>query len=212
MNNYTKEQIYNYGMRDIKGYEELYAVTSCGRVWSYKRKRFLKPAKNKNGYLKVNLYKNGKMKTCRIHRLVAETYIPNPDNLPQVNHCDENKENNCINNLEWCDSKYNINYGTRTERTSKKVRCIETKEVYPSLSIAAKENKISIGNLSSCCNGRYKTTGGKHFMFEDDYQDILVAKLLEKVFCGDEESETDGADMITVCGQPLNEYLQTKNN
>ena len=73
-------------MKDIKGYEGLYAVTSCGRVWSYRRNKFLAPATIKSGYNYVNLYKDGKKKFCRVHRLVAEAYIPNPDNLPQVNH------------------------------------------------------------------------------------------------------------------------------
>ena len=105
-------------MKDIKGYEGLYAVTSCGKVWSYRNECFLKPKIRPNGYLTVNLWKDGGFKTKRIHRLVAEAYIPNPDNLPQVNHRDENKTNNCLQNLEWCDAKYNNNYGTRNERVS----------------------------------------------------------------------------------------------
>ena len=105
-------------MRDVKGYEGLYAVTSCGKVWSYKRRRFLTPVVNKKGYLCINLYKNEKLKHFLIHRLVAQAYIPNPDNLPQVNHKDENKTNNCLQNLEWCNASYNINYGTGIERSS----------------------------------------------------------------------------------------------
>ena len=99
-------------MKDIKGYEGLYAVTSCGKVWSYINEKFLKPGVNSDGYLQVQLFKEGKFKNHYIHRLVAEAYIPNPDNLPQVNHKDENRTNNCLQNLEWCDAKYNINYGT----------------------------------------------------------------------------------------------------
>ena len=90
-------------MKDIQGYEGLYAVTSCGKVWSYKNERFLKPYKKRDGYLEVYLYKGGERKHYIIHRLVAMAYIPNPDNLPQVNHKDENKENNALPNLEWCD-------------------------------------------------------------------------------------------------------------
>lgn len=186
MNNYTKEQIYNYGMRDILDYEGLYSVTSCGRVYSYKSKRFLKLSKNKDGYLKVNLYKNGKAKTCMIHRLVAETYIPNPSNLPQINHKDENKENNCINNLEWCDSKYNINYGTRNERSAisrgKPVRCLETKIVYPSVREAERQTGINHNYISKVCRGERKTAGDKHWVYEENFQDMLIAKLLEKTF------------------------------
>ena len=99
-------------MKDIKGYEGLYAITPEGEVWSYKRKKFLTPIDDGDGYFQVILYKDGKMKHYRTHRLVADAYIPNPDNLPQVNHRDENKTNNCLQNLEWCDAKYNTNYGT----------------------------------------------------------------------------------------------------
>ena len=105
-------------MKDIKGYEGLYAVTSCGRVWSYKRQKFLTPSTNEKGYLYVSLYKNGEHKRCRIHRLIAEAYLPNPNNLPQINHKDENKANNCLQNLEWCNAKYNTNYGTGIERAA----------------------------------------------------------------------------------------------
>lgn len=79
-------------MRDIPGFEGLYAVTSCGKVWSYKSKKFIKPYRIGNGYLAVKLAG----KNYRVHRLVAMTYIPNPENLPFVNHKDENKHNNCL--------------------------------------------------------------------------------------------------------------------
>ena len=73
----------------------------------------------KLGYAYVNLHLNGKMKTIKTHRLVAEAFIPNPENKPMVNHKDEVKNNNAVENLEWCDAKYNINYGTRTARMIK---------------------------------------------------------------------------------------------
>ena len=117
-------------MRDIPGYENLYAATEDGRIWSYRAKRFLKPFDNGYGYLKASLYKDGKRKIYFLHRLIAETYLPNQDNLPQVNHKDEDKTNNALSNLEYCDAKYNINFGTRTERAAKalprKVICVET--------------------------------------------------------------------------------------
>ena len=94
-------------MKDIKGYEGLYAVTSCGKVYSYKNKKFLKPRKGSNGYFQVNLCKDGKMKQYLIHRLVAEAYIPNPDNLPQVDHIDGNKTHNYLNNLQWITNRDN---------------------------------------------------------------------------------------------------------
>lgn len=108
-------------MKDIKGYEGLYAATSCGKIYSYRAKKFLKPRKDRGGYLLINLYKDSKMKTYTIHRLITETYLPNPDNLPEVNHKDEDKSNNALSNLEWCTREYNINYSK-----AKKVICVET--------------------------------------------------------------------------------------
>lgn len=109
-------------MKDIIGYEGLYAITSCGRVWGYKRKKFLKPIPDKDGYLKVNLCKNGVIKAHYIHRLVAAAYIPNPDNKPTVNHKDENKTHNWINNLGWMTMAEQNIYGTRLERVSNSLR------------------------------------------------------------------------------------------
>ena len=91
-------------MVDIYGYEGLYAVTEDGKVWSYKRKKFLRPADNGHGYLTVSLHKDGNKKTQKIHRLVANAYLPNPSGLPEVNHIDENRANNNISNLEWVTS------------------------------------------------------------------------------------------------------------
>lgn len=103
-------------MVDIKGYEGQYAITKDGQVWSHKRKKFLSIIIDSWGYGKVNLSKKGKVKAHKIHRLVAEAYIPNPNNLRDVNHLDENKLNNSINNLCWCSHKDNCNYGTRNQR------------------------------------------------------------------------------------------------
>lgn len=115
--------------KDIKGYERLYQVSNFGRVRSLdrvlknrwgnfcKKGVILTPLLFTKGYLGVRLYDGyGNGKTYRIHRLVAETFLPNPNNYPQVNHKDENKTNNRVENLEWCTLEYNINYGTRTTR------------------------------------------------------------------------------------------------
>lgn len=85
----------------IPGYED-YLVSENGEIFSTKRQKFLKPRKNEYGYLKINLYKNGKYKNFRVHRLVALTFIQNPNNYPIINHIDGNKLNNNISNLEWC--------------------------------------------------------------------------------------------------------------
>ena len=98
-------------MRDIKNYEGLYAVTSCGRVWSYKRQKFLKPGTDKNGYLIIGLCRDGQRKWYLIHRIVAETYIPNPNNLPEVDHIDNDKNHNYVNNLQWLSHKDNSRKG-----------------------------------------------------------------------------------------------------
>ena len=106
-------------MRDIKGYEGKYAITEDGRIYSYKLQGFLKPSFDRDGYLIVWLYdKAKKVKAPKGHRPVAEAFIPNPENLPQVKHKDEVHDNNNIDNLEWCSGKYNCNYGTRNQRIS----------------------------------------------------------------------------------------------
>ena len=109
--------------RDIPNYEGLYQISNYGRVQSFERNGtkggILKSAKTKLGYMRVNLCKNNLHKSFSVHRLVALVFIPNPDNLPCVNHKDENKENNHVENLEFCSYIYNVNYGSRNERASK---------------------------------------------------------------------------------------------
>lgn len=175
--------------KDVKGYEGLYKVSNYGRIKSLIRiknnydinttllvkvtlpEKIRKLQLTKDGYYRVGLTKNNKQIYFQVHRLVAEAFIPNPDNLPQINHKDENKTNNRVDNLEWCTPKYNANYGTRNERQSKKlykpVRCIETGAIYESLMSASEATGVSIGNLSSVCNNRvgYKTTGGYHWEY-----------------------------------------------
>ena len=115
--------------KDIQGYEGLYQISNLGRVKSLERiiitnngitkkisEKILKPYLKGNGYYNIVLRKDSKTKCYFVHRLVAKEFIPNPDNLPQVNHKDENKLNNNVDNLEWCTSKYNNNYGTHNER------------------------------------------------------------------------------------------------
>jgi len=111
--------------RPIEGYEGLYDVSSYGRVRSldrydnrncFRKGHILKQSNDGRGYMSIVLCLNGIFKRYLIHRLVAQTFIPNPDNLPQVNHKDENKSNNRIENLEWCNQKYNNDYGSRKER------------------------------------------------------------------------------------------------
>ena len=96
--------------KDIVSYEDLYEVSDTGLVRNKVSGKILKPLKNNRGYLHVRLYKDGIGKFKLVHRLVANAFIPNPLNLPEVNHIDENKSNNNVDNLEWCSRQYNIDY------------------------------------------------------------------------------------------------------
>lgn len=150
-------------MKDIPGYEKLYAAAEDGRIFSYKSNKFLKPFDNGNGYLCVILCKDGKRKHYKIHRLIAETYLSNPDNLPQVNHIDEDKTNNALSNLEFCTAAYNINYSQ-----AKKVICSETGEIFNSIKDAAKVVDISPNCISSACKGKQKTAAGYHWRYYEE--------------------------------------------
>jgi hypothetical protein len=149
---------------DIEGFENLYQISNLGRVYSLIRGKFLKTCKDKDNYRQITLHKDGKIKNYRIHRLVALAFIPNPLNLPEVNHRDENPSNNRVENLEWCDRKYNNNYGTRTEKCSKPVLQFTREgkfiKEYPSLIEAERQTKIFNQNISSCCLGKRKSCGG----------------------------------------------------
>lgn len=157
--------------KDVAGYEGLYKVSNKGNVYSVGRKdsrgnkcggRPLKPRYDQRGYFKVGLYKNGKMQNKLIHRLVAEAFIPNPNNHPEVNHRDETKINNELSNLEWCDKSYNASYGTRGKRIaqaqSKKIRAvnIKTGEVLTFGSVKEAVSKgYSHSAVSKACRGIY---------------------------------------------------------
>ena len=101
--------------KNVIGYEGLYEVSNMGNVRNVRRNTLLKLSKTNYGYIQVHLYKNGIRTGFQVHRLVAEAFLSNPDNLPMINHKDEDKTNNSVDNLEWCDAKYNVNYGHRTE-------------------------------------------------------------------------------------------------
>lgn len=108
--------------KDIPGYEGLYQISNIGNIRSLNYNQTGKVQRLKldthKGYKKLCLYKNGRKKSHRVHRLVALAFIPNPNNLPYINHKDENRANNCVWNLEWCTAKYNTNYGTCPQKIS----------------------------------------------------------------------------------------------
>ena len=156
--------------KDVSGYEGIYQISNFGRVRSFKfsNVRILKNIVHSAGYLTVDLRKNGTRKSFKIHRLVALAFIENPNNLPSINHKDECKTNNSINNLEWCTDKYNTNYGTRTERTSKPViQFIDQVELsrFDSLHDAAIKTNLPLSSISKCCTGKMKKCGGFTFEF-----------------------------------------------
>lgn len=159
---------------DIIGYEGLYQINTNGVVKSLERfnkdsgrcgrfykERILKICTDKYGYLQVVLYKNGKSKTFKIHKLVANQFIPNPLKLTSINHIDENKLNNNVCNLEWCTTKYNNNYNNRqlkiAEKRKKKVAKYDKYNniisIYNSVTEAANSIKGYKGYIIKCCKG-----------------------------------------------------------
>lgn len=154
--------------KSIKGYEGLYEAHSDGTIRRVNRS-VIKPTK-RGEYLKVSLYKNGEPKQISVHRIIAETFIPNPNMLPQVNRKDENKLNNRVSNLEWCDRKYNANYGTAIERSAANHgraiigTNVKTGERVRFSTIAEAERKgiASHSHIINCIKGkeRRKSTGG----------------------------------------------------
>lgn len=159
-------------MKDIQGYEGLYAITEDGQVYSIRRKKFLALYKTPKGYFTVHLSKGNVSKGFQVHRLVQEAYLPNPEGLPQVNHKDENPSNNHVSNLEWVTAKQNINYGSHKEKVIKaqsyRVFCEELNKEFLNARIAAEELKLNRQNIQACCNGKRKTCGGYHWRYLND--------------------------------------------
>lgn len=159
--------------KPIPNYEDLYEISNNGDVRPihprYKEKNILKQSIGSKGYKLVTLCRNGQQKSFNVHRLVANVFIPNPDNLPCVNHKNENKLDNNVSNLEWCSYYYNNVYGHRLSKSALKrgipVICIETQKVYPNANIAAHETNTSQGGICACCHGKRKIAGGYHWSF-----------------------------------------------
>ena len=150
-----------------------YEINTKGQVRN-SNKHILSQSMSNTGYYRVHLCKNGKAKWYAVHKLVAETFIPNPLHLPEVNHKDENKLNNDVSNLEWCSSNYNKNYGTRNKRISKTqtnnnlsqlVKCVETNVIYPSIMEAQRQTGIFNTAIGKVCKGERKTAGHYHWVY-----------------------------------------------
>lgn len=155
-------------MKDILNYEGIYAADESGRIWSYRRNRFLNAFFSNAGYLQVSLCKDGERKTCFVHRLIAETLLPNPENKPHVHHIDGNRANPALSNLQWTTPKENNNDELHKQRCGvrkKKVYCVELNKEFDSMTAAAREIGTSPSRVSECCRGITKTCAGYHWQF-----------------------------------------------
>lgn len=171
--------------KKINGYNERYEISNLGRVKSYAQNKLGKiqtGCLQHKGYLAVTLYDgDGNRKTHKIHRLVAEAFIPNPNNFPQINHKDENKENNCVDNLEWCTNGYNARYGTKSKRAGLSNRCHKntSKEVfsvdiegnvnsYSSVGEAERITGLPHSNIIRTLKKRTKACGKRKWYYKND--------------------------------------------
>ena len=185
----TDIEIWKTAIYDGELYEGLYKVSNLGRILSLNYRRTGKaklrtPVEDKDDYFTVQLWKNGEYKNCYVHRLVAETFLENPENLPEVNHKDEDKTNNFVflnedgsinkekSNLEWKTHRDNINHGTHNERSAKtRTNGKQSKPVlqltldgelireWPSIMECAR-NGFNQSHVCLCCNGKQKTYKG----------------------------------------------------
>ena len=172
--------------KDIEGWEGYYMVSNLGRVKSLNYKRtgkegILKAMKNRDGYLQVMLHRDGKGKMYTVHKLVASAFCDNPHGFKEVNHLDEDKTNNSIENLEWCSRSYNNNYGTRNQRSaenrrndpnrSKPVIAIDKVSglilEFPSTKEAERVLRIDQSSITKCCKGKLNSCGDFYWMYAD---------------------------------------------
>lgn len=157
----------------LNGFEGKYQVSSCGRIRNIQTGRILKQYINNKGYFTIVLLKDGKEKNKRISRMVAEVFIENPLNLPCVNHKDENRLNNNVSNLEWCDYKYNNNYGNRIEKQRSKLHKKigqysldgELIQEWESIKSASEKLGIYTSGIVDCARGHYKKCKGYRWKY-----------------------------------------------
>lgn len=185
--------------KDVVGWEGLYQVSSYGRVKSFRKRepRLLSTCVGTHGYCVVLLHDgNGQRKNERVHRLVAQAFIPNPNNYPYINHKDEDKTNNQVENLEWCTPKYNLNYGTAIKRRSEAIKASPVKQrkaviqlslsgefikEYRSTKEASEETSIDRRRISCAINHVGKQARGYLWVLKDNYNiDIDYGEIYKK--------------------------------
>ena len=191
----TDIEVWKTAVYDGELYEGLYKVSNLGKILSLNyrntgKAELMNPVTNTGGYLQVGFWKNGEYKTCLVHRLVAETFLPNPENKPQVNHKDEDKTNNFVflnedgsvdkekSNLEWKTPKENSNHGTRNERIAKANTNGKLSKPVLQLSLTGEliregpsvgeceRNGFNRGYVAACCRGVYESAYGFLFMYK----------------------------------------------
>lgn len=174
--------------RDVPGFEGLYLISNLGNVKSVERfkrnnagtqfvnERIRVLTPDKDGYLKVCLSKDGKHYVKSVHRLVAEAFIPNPDNLPVINHKNEDKQDNRVTNLEWCTVQYNTCYGNGIKKMAIKqgrpvLQILNGRviEEYYSTQEASRQTNIPQANIYKVCNCERKRAGGYEWRFKNEY-------------------------------------------
>ena len=194
---------------DGEVYEGLYKVSNLGRILSLNyngtgKSKLMTPVENGCDYLQVALWKNGKSKTCKVHRLIAETFLPNPENKPCVNHKIEGKKGKKINmvifnedgsinkeksTIEWATYEENNNYATRNERIAKAMTNGKLSKRVIQLSLSGDfirewestmecgRNGFNQGNIVSCCQGKRKSADGFRWMYAEDYKEKQIKEL-----------------------------------
>lgn len=168
---------------DIPGYEGLYEITARGEVRNAKTRNYLNGNVNSHGYIVVSLTKNGKKKDCKLHRLLALTFLPNPSDFDCINHKDGNKLNNSLDNLEWCTKGQNNRHARETLGVD-----MSAKPVYQStlagnfvalwanISAAAKSVGVTPLCITDCCEGRTETAGGFAWNYAGDIANDFVSE------------------------------------
>lgn len=149
----------------VNGVEYPYEISTKGRVRN-KSRQIMRTFPNKDGYLRVNLSRNNRKRNFSVHRLVATMFIPNPDNLPEVDHIDRNRQNNCVENLRWVSKQQNVD-NSDCGKGGKRVKCVETGVIYDNIFQASVETGANYSNIVQVCRGKRKTTGGFHWEYVD---------------------------------------------